>query len=338
MAVQNQVKLPISVALEVVLQGIRIRIGRSLVTITGVICGIAFLMSILTGQLIKKGVQGETDIQNEVKRMKSFIATDLPGLNNKSIALSLTGPLSEAEKRLIIQIGELGLAQLYLNNSNHNLPKEITIPSKSNDAQLSQGDFIFIMGQGEAPKHDWSSVYNKRTIVSTLENFKVASIDESFQVPLARKLSDEEKAKIESDKRKDKFRSIWIGIVSLLVTIIGITNAMLMSVTERFREIGTMKCLGALSGFIRNIFLLESSIMGIAGGVVGVIIGIVFSYLSYSFTFGFDLVFSSLAFGELSLYGVISLITGIILSVVAALYPARVASNMVPANALRSNV
>jgi hypothetical protein len=51
--IQDQVKLPVSVAFEVVMQGIRIRLGRSIVTIGGVICGIAFLMSILTGELMK---------------------------------------------------------------------------------------------------------------------------------------------------------------------------------------------------------------------------------------------------------------------------------------------
>ncbi len=50
----------------------------------------------------------------------------------------------------------------------------------------------------------------------------------------------------------------WIVILSLLVCIVGIINAQLMSVTERFREIGTMKCLGALDRFIVRLFVLEA--------------------------------------------------------------------------------
>ena len=66
----------------------------------------------------------------------------------------------------------------------------------------------------------------------------------------------------------------WVVVISLLVTVIGITNALLMSVTERFKEIGTMKCLGALSGFIRQLFLIESMFIGLVGSLAGIVIGI----------------------------------------------------------------
>ena len=51
------------------------------------------------------------------------------------------------------------------------------------------------------------------------------------------------------------YKQYWLIVLSLLVCVVGITNAMLMSVTERFREIGTMKCLGALDSFIVKLFL-----------------------------------------------------------------------------------
>lgn len=57
----------------------------------------------------------------------------------------------------------------------------------------------------------------------------------------------------------------WIIILSLLVCVVGIVNAQLMAVTERFREIGTMKCLGALDRFILRLFILESGMQGLAG-------------------------------------------------------------------------
>ncbi len=115
---------------------------------------------------------------------------------------------------------------------------------------------------------------------------------------------------------------------------------MLMSVTERFREIGTMKCLGALSGFIRQIFLFESCLIGAAGGLAGSLVGALFSMLIYAFTFGFGLVTTSLAgaVGVLVLYLALAFGAGVVLSIIAAIYPANVASRMVPADALRSNV
>ncbi len=60
-------------------------------------------------------------------------------------------------------------------------------------------------------------------------------------------------------------RTVWLVSLSLLVCLVGITNAMLMSVMERFREIGTMKCLGALDSFIMKLFLIESLVLGAAG-------------------------------------------------------------------------
>ncbi|HOT52163.1 MAG TPA: hypothetical protein PLI07_14365, partial [Candidatus Hydrogenedentes bacterium] len=53
---------------------------------------------------------------------------------------------------------------------------------------------------------------------------------------------------------------VWLAAISLLVCVVGITNAMLMSVTERYREIGTMKCLGALDWFVVKLFLIEAGV------------------------------------------------------------------------------
>merc|ERR1712098_155893 len=81
-------------------------------------------------------------------------------------------------------------------------------------------------------------------------------------------LGEEQEAGIST---KDK----WLIIMSLIVCVVGITNSMLMSVTERFREIGTMKCLGALDHFVVILFLLESGFQGFAGALVGALIGFV---------------------------------------------------------------
>lgn len=73
--------------------------------------------------------------------------------------------------------------------------------------------------------------------------------------------------------------------ISLLVCAVGITNAMLMSVTERYREIATLKCLGALDGSILSIFLLEACLLGAvgaaAGAVLGGLIGVLRSWWTY---------------------------------------------------------
>ena len=57
--IHNQVRLPNRVALQVVMQGIRVRFGRSLVTLSGVALGVAFLMSIFTGQTSPQAPQSD---------------------------------------------------------------------------------------------------------------------------------------------------------------------------------------------------------------------------------------------------------------------------------------
>ena len=72
----------------------------------------------------------------------------------------------------------------------------------------------------------------------------------------------------------------WIVILSLVVCVVGIVNAQLMAVTERFREIGTMKCLGALDRFILRLFFLEAGMQGLVGGAAGALVGALFSLLN----------------------------------------------------------
>src|SRR5690349_337857 len=71
----------------------------------------------------------------------------------------------------------------------------------------------------------------------------------------------------------DAARLNWLVALSLAVCVVGITNSMLMSVSERFREIGTMKCLGALSQFIVKIFMIEAIAMGAIASGMGWVVG-----------------------------------------------------------------
>jgi putative ABC transport system permease protein len=74
-----------------------------------------------------------------------------------------------------------------------------------------------------------------------------------------------------------------IGAISLLVAALGITNTMIMAIYERTREIGIMKVLGCLLKNIRQMFLIESGLIGFIGGVVGGGLSIGASYLLNKF-------------------------------------------------------
>jgi ABC-type antimicrobial peptide transport system permease subunit len=126
----------------------------------------------------------------------------------------------------------------------------------------------------------------------------------------------------------------WLTSLALLVAFVGILNAMLMSVTERFREIGTMKCLGALDGFIVKLFLLESLFQGVAGTVVGVIVGVTLSVVAAAASYGGDAL-RNVPWGELLLVALTNLVVGVVLTVAGALYPAWRAARMQPVEAMR---
>lgn len=68
-------------------------------------------------------------------------------------------------------------------------------------------------------------------------------------------------------------RVAWLLGSSLLMCLVGVSNAMLLSVAERTREIGTIKCLGASDGLIVAIFLIEALLIGAAASVVGSVAG-----------------------------------------------------------------
>ncbi|MCM8764868.1 MAG: FtsX-like permease family protein [Candidatus Omnitrophica bacterium] len=145
------------------------------------------------------------------------------------------------------------------------------------------------------------------------------------------------KIALQQNLEEMRTRQIWLVSLSLLVCIVGIVNAMLMAVTERSREIGTMKCLGALDKFIVELFLLESSIQGLAGSIIGVLVGTMATFFIYFLRYK-GLVWSIFP-GELLIkYSVFSVLLGIVISVIGAIYPAYVSAKLEPAEAIRREV
>ncbi len=126
----------------------------------------------------------------------------------------------------------------------------------------------------------------------------------------------------------------WIVFLSLLVCVVGIVNAQLMSVTERFREIGTMKCLGALDRFILRLFLLEAGMQGLVGAGLGALLGALFSLTSGVLQYGIPVI-TSVSWGDLM--GSMGMATGVgcLLSLAGVLYPAMMAARMQPVEAMR---
>ena len=118
-----------------------------------------------------------------------------------------------------------------------------------------------------------------------------------------------------------------IAGVSLLVGGIGIMNIMLVSVTERTREIGIRMAIGARSSAVRSQFLIESIVLSLTGGTIGIILGIVLSLAIPAFL------------GWPTLVSMMAIVGSVLFSAAVGIffgyYPARKAASLDPIEALR---
>ncbi|MFC1736247.1 ABC transporter permease [Candidatus Hydrogenedentota bacterium] len=131
-------------------------------------------------------------------------------------------------------------------------------------------------------------------------------------------------------------KQYWLLSLSLLICLVGISNGMLMSVTERFKEIGTMKCLGALDRFVVELFLLESSFQGLVGSLSGAVTGALAAYLKALLNRNADSTVPS--FGVFLTSVLCAVVIGVVLAVIGAMYPAYRAAQMLPADAMRTEI
>jgi hypothetical protein len=132
-------------------------------------------------------------------------------------------------------------------------------------------------------------------------------------------------------------RSAWLVSMSLIVCTVGIANSMLMSVTERFKEIGTMKCLGALDTFVLRLFLLEAGFLGIIASFLGWAFGTLVMFVIDGFGQGWPAVIGVGLVGYVKEM-LICVVVGTILTLLATIFPALRASQLPPVAALRSEV
>src|SRR3989344_6346790 len=161
---------------------------------------------------------------------------------------------------------------------------------------------------------------NKRNLEENKEDFSIQTskeLMESFQVIL----------------NIIQIFLIGIAAISLVVGGIGIMNTMYTSVLERTKEIGIMKSIGAKNSDILIIFLIESGILGLVGGLIGIILGIGFSKLV---ELGAKLAGYGMIQVSFPLYLILgTLLFSFLIGAFSGVLPARQASKLKPVQALR---
>ncbi|SEV96322.1 ABC transporter permease [Halobacterium jilantaiense] len=118
-----------------------------------------------------------------------------------------------------------------------------------------------------------------------------------------------------------------VAVISLVVGSIGIANIMLVSVTERTREIGIMKAVGAQNSDVLQLFIVEAVVLGVVGSLAGIVLGVLGAYAATEYV--------DLAMTFPVEWAGIAVVVGILVGVGAGLYPAWSAARTDPIEALR---
>jgi ABC-type lipoprotein release transport system permease subunit len=139
----------------------------------------------------------------------------------------------------------------------------------------------------------------------------------------------------------------FVVFILMALAAFGIANTILMAAHERVREVGTLRSMGMTEGGVLRLFLLEGALIGLFGGLLGALWGgALVAHWSKS-PIDFSQVFersqqslsvSALVYTRFSPSVIAgAVVLGVVISILASIYPARVASRLVPAEAVRAN-
>ncbi|MCJ7771133.1 FtsX-like permease family protein [Candidatus Bathyarchaeota archaeon] len=129
----------------------------------------------------------------------------------------------------------------------------------------------------------------------------------------------------------------WLIVVSFIVCVVGLTNSSLIAVYERYREIGIMKSLGALDRHVLELFMIEATLFGLAGGAIGFFLGTLSAAISTGFQIGFGaLLTMNLSSFFLNFGYAVGL--AVALNILSTAYPAYKAARLKPVEALEYEI
>lgn len=316
----RQFVLPTRRAVEIAWKNIRLRLSRSLLVTSGIVLALAFLMFILCSDNIVDGMRqwiqfapssGEFVELGKQQASLQDRARDFADSLQKAAALKP----SSAGKPAFSPLASLGGDWSQLQRELGSLPLP---PEQLKTLLTAMPDQLVTVKNWMAVTRQLRDV---RAILSGPQ--QLAALMRTAGVSITA-----------SEIHAARIQTRWLIGLALLVAFVGILNAMLMSVTERFREIGTMKCLGALDSFIVKLFVIESFFQGVTGTLAGVLLGLLLSIVSAASVYG-GFAWKMFPTGDVLLSAAICLFVGVLLTVAGAVYPAWQAARMHPIEAMR---
>lgn len=257
----------------------------------------------------------ELDSAAKVAVIGSTTAQELFGLQNP------VGQTVSVDGTPLTVIGELNTAGSTVGGDQDD---QLVVPSTTwANASGSAATTVSTIYVEAASSHDLSAAYQE-TSNALLTSHGVTSASADFTVASQASLVQT------ATSTTQILTALLAGIaaISLLVGGIGVMNIMLVSVTERIREIGVRKALGATPSVIRRQFLVEAALLGLAGGILGILVGIA-GALILSALIGFGVAVSIPA-------TIISLVISLAIGIIAGVYPAHRAAQLAPIDALRT--
>jgi predicted lysophospholipase L1 biosynthesis ABC-type transport system permease subunit len=319
----RQIKLPLSKAVEIAWKSIRLRLSRSMLVTSSIILALAFLCSIMVSETLVEGMRQWTQTtpasahHAELKTQRDDLDAQVRALEGqlRAAAQAAPAPAKDAPKFDV----KVAFAGADWDDLKTRLNGPLPVPAKDLEKLLTAQPAM---------------LESLTVLIDKTEQRKAVRAElnrpEDIKALMAGKGVPTEPAEIAANRTQTK----WIIGLALLVAFVGILNAMLMSVTERFREIGTMKCLGALDGFIVKLFLLESLFQGAVGTVLGIVLGLAVSFGMAGLGYG-GAAFYHVLWGDVGWAVVITFVVGLALSVGGAILPAMQAARMHPIEAMR---
>jgi hypothetical protein len=334
----KQIVLPWRKAVEIAAKSVKVRFWRSMITMSSIVLAIAFLMSIWTSTAITASLAVGPQLDIDVLRGR------LDAVRAAADPLGAKPSFEELKQKVDARELDDDLAEALDHTRDVIDAKEDVLEDATEDERAPlEGEIAALKAKLEPASH-------VRLVIDDLERRRAALQEMKGDVDA---VLQEERGELEGDAVRSQQEAraavgtsvtdfisrmtptdTWLAILALLVCLVGIANAMFMTVQERFREIGTMKCLGAMDGFIVKIFLVESAALGLIGTLLGVFIGMLLSALRQVFVYGGPAL-TYFPLRTVLVAGMLAALIGLVLSIGAAIWPATKAARMEPVEAMR---